>query len=373
MNSRHTNRSSYRRLALALGGAAVAIGCNAIFGIEEGHLVASGAGGDGGDDGTGGAGASSNGGTQNPDAGDGGSDTGGTSAGGTAGGGRGGAGGGGRGGTGGGAGGAGGGGGSGGATQPAGVPGEVHCGTENCTLPGQKCCVVTATAAAHCSTSCDPTTQGSFACDGSEDCTNGTVCCNTLGSRDATCSATCVGRRFCGAGNDCAPGQYCAPGTGTQASVFVCTSAPASNSVWCGGVPCATGSGRACCYDKTTQAEQCAATCGANAIRFACDSDDDCAAGSSCCESHTGLGVATGTSCVAGGCPTGRAPVTCGGGDGCGTGESCCSNAGGTTCGSTCADYACGSDADCVAGQTCKPITTSVDLRTGRHICVPPP
>jgi hypothetical protein len=137
-------------------------------------------------------------------------------------------------------------------------------------------------------------------------------------------------------------------------------------------VPCAVTSGHACCFDKTTHAEQCAATCGTNAIRFACDSDDDCAAGSSCCENHTGLGVSTGTSCVAGGCPTGHAPVACGGGDGCATGESCCSNAGGTACAATCADVACGTDADCQAGQACKPITASVDLRTGRHVCGAP-
>jgi hypothetical protein len=157
--------------------------------------------------------------------------------------------------------------------------------------------------------------------------------------------------------------------------VFVCTSAPASNSVWCGGIPCATGSGRACRYDKTTQAEQCAATCGANAIRFACDSDDDCAAGSVCCESHTGLGVATGTSCVAGAaCPAGRARVQCGGGDGCATGEACCWSSGGTACSasSTCTEHACGADADCQASQVCKPVTTSVDLRTGRHVCGAP-
>ena len=377
MNLRVTYARAYRRFAVLAGGAALAAGCNAIFGIEEGHLVADGAGGSGGDESTGGA--SGDGGMQNPDAGDGGSDTGGASSGGrstggAATGGRGGAGGGGRGGAGGGAG-AGGAAGSGGVAQPPGVPGEVHCGTENCTLPGQKCCVAKATAEAHCSTSCDPTSQSTFSCDGAEDCTGGAHCCLPFGVTDVACAATCsTGRILCGADTDCGPGQYCAPGTGALASVFVCTNAPASNSVWCGGVPCAVNTGRACCYEKTTHAEQCAATCGTNTIRFACDSDDDCAAGSSCCESHTGLGAATGTSCVAGGCPAGsRAPVACGGSDGCASGEFCCSRTGGTTCAAACStSAACGTDADCLAGEACKAVTTTIDLNTGRHFCGAP-
>jgi hypothetical protein len=62
-------------------------------------------------------------------------------------------------------------------------------------------------------------------------------------------AATRSGREFCGADGDCGPGQYCAPGTGAYASVFICTNAPASNTV-CGGVP-PRGAATLPCY-KTT-------------------------------------------------------------------------------------------------------------------------
>lgn len=366
-----------RRFAIVASGALVTLGCNAILGIDEGHLVAGSAG-----EGGGGTDASSSGGVQNPDSGAGGKATGGSASGGKSGGGAGGASGAGGGGAGGkaGAGGAGGSAGSGGASgtgggaagSPAGQPFEVHCGTANCMLPGQVCCVSTATGEAHCSSACDPTSQAAFSCDGSEDCTGGSHCCNATGSANAQCANLCTGRVFCGADADCAPGQYCAPGSGSFASVFICTNAPAKT-VWCGGTPCAVTSGHACCYDKATHNETCAATCGTNTIRFACDSDDDCATGSVCCESHTGLGVATGTSCVTGtSCPTDRAAVQCGGSDICKQtmANLCCMTGGGTTCGSTCtASIACGTDADCPQGQTCTVVTTAVDTSTGRRVC----
>ena len=384
---------SHRILLGALASVASSIGCNSILGIPEGHLVGtggksspssdSGAGGEhdsgaagasagGRDAGTGGAG---NGGVSAGGSGTGGSATGGSATGGSGAGGRGGAAG--QGGTSGaaGAGGGGGGGGVGGAREPADVAGEVHCGTANCKLPGQLCCVDTTTGDAHCATSCDSTSQVPVSCDGAEDCTTAKPkCCYPTGGTEAACMATCQGRVFCGKDSDCAPGQRCSPGTGALATVFICVNVTSTKTIWCGGDVCAVGLGELCCYDKTTKTEHCAKACNANDIRLECDNAQDCASGASCCETHTGLGVFTGSECVAGGCAALQAELTCGGANGCMSGQQCCLAGTGSSCSATCSgDIVCGTSADCPSGQSCAPITTAtIGSATGRTVCTTP-
>ncbi|HVU03760.1 MAG TPA: hypothetical protein VHE30_18505 [Polyangiaceae bacterium] len=361
----------------ALAAAALFSGtaCNAILGIDEGHLVAAETGGSGN-------GGSGTGGDSDVDASSGGapedSGAGGASAGGKggAGGGTGGATGGG-----GGAGGAAGGGGSGGSspTEPPGVAGEVHCGSASCKLSSQSCCVDNGTFAAHCSSSCDSTSQSKYACDGSEDCGSGQHCCLAFGTTTATCAATCPAgsRVFCGADADCKPGQYCAPGSGAFATVFVCTDGPKAHAVWCGGTPCDTSGGKGCCYNKTAQTFSCAASCTGNFARFTCDGDDDCAAGEACCDTHTGAGAITGSACVTGSCAAGTKAVECGDTVSCTTaGSACCTSGLGTACSptGTCSpgeSVVCGTDADCTAGS-CQPVTSgAIGDSTGRAICTP--
>jgi hypothetical protein len=334
-----------------------ALGCNAILGIDEGHLVSADASAGGSSSGTGGSTTGSGGSGGN--SGTGGSGTGGKGAGGTAG--------------------AGGSAGGGAGGLPGGVANEVRCGSASCKVSqGQVCCVATTSPFdAHCSTSCDPSLQAKFACDGAEDCTTaGDKCCYPTGQTTATCSPMCMGRVFCGADADCALGQYCAPSGGALASVSVCTNAPPKGSVWCGGAPC--DAPKACCYNKTTKASQCSATCVANDVRFACDGADDCATGSVCCATLTGLRVFTGTSCIAGGCPTGALEAKCGGANGCTMGEACCVQSTGAACSANCAGgISCGTDADCAAaGMQCNVITsTAPGQPTGSTQCssVPTP
>jgi hypothetical protein len=367
-----SSKAGLRTLGVAAASAVLGLGCNAILGIDKGHLVKADAGSGGSE-----SVDSGSGGSRSPDAGSGGvPGTGGQGTGGTAGTGAGGASGGsGQAGQGGGRGGQGGQGGAdgGGPTGPADVPGEVHCGDSSCKLPGQACCVAISTSDAHCAASCDSSTQVRFACDGAEDCASGSKCCYPTGAASATCMATCVGRVFCGSDHDCAPGQYCAPGSGALASVFVCTDVPKTKSVWCAGAPC--GSGKSCCYDKITKTEQCSASCGPSDVAFACDGSEDCAAGSVCCETQTGLGLFTGTACVSGSCPSGHPEVTCGGANGCTTGTSCCLQGTGSGCAASCsAGTVCATDADCATGETCSIVTdSSLGKPTGRSVCVAAP
>ena len=382
-----TTRTLCALLGVASASAAFGVGCNAILGIDEGHLVTKGAGGSTSEDS--GAGGSST----KPDAGasggaasgDGGRAAGGASGAGSGGRSTGGAGAGGRGtggagmggastggaGTGGAA-----GGGAGGMQEPAGVPGEVQCGTSSCKLPGQVCCIDTTSGAAHCAMSCDSTSQLPVSCDGSEDCSGGKPkCCYPTGGTAASCTAGCIGRVFCGKDSDCIPGQRCAPGAGALASVFVCKAIPSVKTVWCGSAVCDVALGEMCCYDKTAKSEQCSKTCKAADVKFACDAAEDCASGSSCCETRTGVGLITGTQCVAGGCAA--APeFTCGGANGCTSvaGSQCCLSATGSTCSATCSgEVVCGTAADCAAGQSCTPIAaTGIGSATGRAVCTAP-
>jgi hypothetical protein len=382
-------------LGIAVSSSVLGVACNAILGIQEGHLVikkekdAGSAGSSAVDGGNGGSSrrpdASSTGGSTAPGSGGthatggsggtGESDSG--SGGSTASGGRTGTGG--RGGTTGGSGGAatGGSAGMGGSTgvaKPPGVKGQVHCGNMSCVLTSQICCVETTTGDAHCAASCDSTSQLPVSCDGSEDCTGGKKCCYPTGGTTASCMATCLGRVFCGSDRDCAAGQRCAPGTGALATVFVCVT-PKAKTVWCGGGVCDVAAGELCCYDESTKMEGCAKSCpGPNVVRFACDSADDCASGSSCCETKTGIGYFTGTDCVAGGCPSGVATITCGGANGCTSSQQCCLAASGTSCAATCSgDVACGTDADCPTGQSCTVVTDTTFGKTpGVSVCATP-
>jgi hypothetical protein len=380
-------RPTWTLLGILASSATFAIGCNAILGIDEGHLV-SGSGGAGGstfeDSGAGGSLVDASGTGGAADGGEGGQGTGGQGTGGSSGAGAGGKGTGGAGGKGtggastGGAGasgaaGTGGAGGSGGATKPDGVPGEVHCGTSSCKLPGQVCCVDTTSGDAHCATSCDSTSQLPVSCDGAEDCSAGKPkCCYPTGGTAAACMASCPGRTFCGQDRDCVPGQRCAAGVGPLANVFICTAVPTAKRVWCAGSVCNVALGELCCYDKTAKTEQCSAACAAGDVRFACDTADDCASGASCCETRTGVGLFTGTQCVAGGCAAAPAELTCGGTNACtAAGEQCCLHGGGSGCGATCAaEVVCGTDADCTAAQSCTVITEGgVGTATGRTVC----
>lgn len=364
-----------RRIAtaarLVLSSASIgALGCNAILGIDEGHLVSgdasaggspTGSGGSiaetGGVGGSGGATTGGSGGAPSGGGGAGGSGTGGKAAGGAAGAG-------------------GGGGGAGGI--PAGVANEVHCGTASCKLSqGQVCCVAIANGDAHCSTACDPTTQAKFSCDGAEDCPNmGGKCCYPTGQTTATCAASCQGRVFCNADADCGPGQFCTPGTGPLATVSFCTNAPPAHTVWCAGASCDLSSGKVCCYSKTTMTESCTTTCGANDVRFECDGANDCASGSVCCPTLTGLGLFTGSQCVAGGCPMTIPEIQCGGANGCMSGETCCAQSTGSACAATCSTGTlCGTDADCAAAaMQCSVVTaTAIGQPTGSSHCASPP
>jgi hypothetical protein len=369
--------------------------CNAIFGIDEGHLVVNkdgggsgassstdaGSGGSsmhtdasstGGSTGTGGSGGGTQAAGGSSDSGAGDSGTGGTTATGgrTGTGGRGGTG------TGGAAtGGTAGTGGSTGVEKPPGVPGQVHCGSASCKLTNQVCCIETATGAAHCAASCDSNTQLPVSCDGAEDCTGGNKCCYPTGGTTASCMATCLGRVFCGSDRDCAAGQRCAPGTGALATVFVCTAVPVAKTIWCAGSPCDVGSGNVCCYDKSTKTEQCAKTCPSGNVRFACDGANDCATGESCCETRTGLGVFTGADCRTGSCGAGIPTLTCGGTNGCMSSEQCCLGASGSSCSSSCtSDVVCGTDADCPTGQSCSVVTdTAIGKTPGISVCTATP
>jgi hypothetical protein len=383
-----SSRSLRTLLGITVSSSVLGVACNAMLGIDEGHLVTkkndgaggsssvdAGAGGSsmqmdassmGGSTGDGGSGGRATGGTTESggsDAGTGGT----TGAGGTGTGGRGGA-------T-----------GSGGAAtggsdsvqKPPDVAGQVHCGDTSCKLSsGQVCCVETTTGNAHCAVSCDSTSQLPVSCDGAEDCSGGKKCCYPTGGTTASCMASCLGRVFCGSDRDCAAGQRCAPGTGALATVFVCIAVPKAKTVWCGGEVCDVGVGNVCCYDKTSKTEQCAKTCpSTNTVRFACDGAEDCASGSSCCEARTGVGVFTGTDCVAGGCPSGAPELTCGAANGCSSSEQCCLAATGSSCSASCSDQiACGTDADCPTGQSCTVLTDAAIGKTpGVSVCTTTP
>jgi len=378
------HRRARRPLGVAVALTFGAVGCNAILGIDAGHLVP--ASTDAGSTGTGGRvtvdSGSGSGGASPQDSG---ADVGAKGGSGGGSGGSGGKGGkGGSGGTGGGAGGAtdagppdGGGDAQGPLVGPFGVAGEVQCDTASCTLPGQACCVVTKTGDSHCSASCDSSTQQRFACDGSEDCTSGQHCCYPFGATVASCAATCAGggKIFCGSARDCLPGQACELGGGALAKVYICTDVPTAKTVWCGGAPCDVSAGKSCCYNKTTKTETCATSCTTGNVKFTCDAADDCGASATCCESHTGLGVATGTSCTAATtCAAGFAAVTCGGSADCGAGFQCCLTGSGSTCLPTCTGaIVCDTDADCPVGQKCSVETsTALGAPTGRMRCVAP-
>ncbi len=335
------------------------LGCNSILGIQEGHLVGTGGGkGAGGALGSGGADAGLGGGGA-PDASSGGTSVGGASNGGA---------------------GIGGSGVDGGADAgamrgPADLPGEIRCGQQSCDLgAGQVCCATVSTGDAHCSQTCDSSTEIKLTCDGAEDCTSGDTCCYPFGQATASCATSCAagGRVFCGTDGDCAPGQYCAPGGGALETVFVCKDVPKTKFVFCAGAPCDLSLGRVCCYDKTTQTEACTTSCaGSNVIPFACDGDDDCAGTQRCCADHTGLGLFTGTACAAS-CSVG-ANVACEGAGGvCTAGDSCCEDVhDGTVCGATCTTrVTCTTSADCPAGETCT-LTTAAGLgqASGTWIC----
>lgn len=388
-------RSLRALFGIALSSSALGVACNAIFDIPEGHLVIKDGGGSGatpatdgsmggstmhadasntgGATSTGGSGGARATGGGTADSGPGDSGTGGT----TSTGGRSGTGG--RGGTTGSGGTATGGsagmGGSTGVEKPPGVPGQVQCGSASCKLTTQVCCIETSTGNAHCAASCDSTTQLPVSCDGSEDCTGGKKCCYPTGGTTASCMATCLGRVFCGSDRDCAAGQRCAPGTGALATVFVCTAVPPAKTIWCGGAVCDVGSGNMCCYDKSTKTEQCAKSCPSGNVRFGCDGADDCASGSSCCETRTGVGVFTGTDCVSGSCPSGAPVLTCGGANGCMSTEQCCLTGTGSSCSASCtSDVACGTDADCPTGQSCTVVTdTAIGKTPGVSVCSPTP
>ena len=383
-------RASSRRLRTVLGLAASStvfgIGCNAILGIEKGHLVSdnggeggssvdSGAGGSPSVDASGSGGASESGGSGQEAGGSAGAGTGGKGAGGKGAGGKG-TGGSGAGGKGTGGGGGTGTGGVGGAPEPPGVPGEVHCGNASCRLPGQVCCVDTSTGDAHCAASCDSTTQLPVSCDGAEDCTTAKpTCCYPTGGTTAACMASCAGRVFCGSDADCAPGQRCAPGAGALATVFLCVNIPKAKTVWCDGRVCNVAMGELCCYDKTSQTEHCALTCAAGDVHFPCDGPEDCAANEFCCTTHTGVGLFTGTACSTTACTPAQSEVTCGGANGCSglgaAGDQCCLQNAASSCGTACSEgVVCGTNADCPSGQYCLVVTDSaLGKPTGRSVC----
>jgi hypothetical protein len=370
-------RSAFAKIAMSafMGG----LGCNAILGIDEGHLVSAEAGvGDSGAN-TGGSssgGRSSGSSGTSADSGAGGASAGGSGTGGRAAGGSGGTGGKGTGGTA--AGGTAGTGGAGTGGVNNGVAGEVWCGTSGCRLSaGQVCCVATATGEAHCSTSCDASSQQKFSCDGAEDCTaTRGKCCYATGATTAACATACQGRVFCGADADCAPGQYCAPGAGPLATVSICTDAPKANTVWCGGALCDVSRGKTCCYSKTTKTASCAlaTACASGDVSFACDGPDDCAMGSLCCATRTGLGLLTGGQCAAGSCPmTGGGIIECGGTNGCAAGFTCClpAGSGAPACAAQCGrtQTVCGTSADC-GGTACALVTDpAIGAPTGRSLC----
>jgi hypothetical protein len=188
--------------------------------------------------------------------------------------------------------------------------------------------------------------------------------------------ATCQGRVFCGKDADCAPGQRCAPGTGALVTVFTCVAVNSAKTIWCGDDLCDVAAGEGCCYDKANKTQLCARSCAANQVRLACDGADDCATGSACCETRTGVGVSTGTQCVTGGCMPGQAAVACGGANACAMTEKCCLQGSGSTCTANCsgAQTACGTEADCAAGETCEPISsTAIGTPTGRSVCMTSP
>jgi hypothetical protein len=373
-------QGALRTLGITSSAIVWALGCNAILGIDEGKLVSADAAAGG--SGTKNDGSASGGDTSGSTggSGDGGKGTGGAATGGAGGSGTGGAAGGTGGkGTGGAAtGGTAGTGGAGAGGTPNGVAGEVRCGTASCKLSaGQVCCVATATGDAHCSTSCDSSTQQKFACDGAEDCASPTAeCCYANGATTAACAGACQGRVFCGANADCAPGQYCAPGTGPLATVSICTNAPKKGTVWCNGALCDVTRGNACCYDKAAKTESCVAAtaCASGNVSFACDGPDDCpVAGSVCCATRTGLNLLTGGQCsTTGTCPM-NAVIDCGGTNGCAAGFTCCLTAatGAPACAAMCngAQTVCGTDADC-AGAICAILTDpAIGKPTGRTFC----
>jgi hypothetical protein len=366
-------------LASALG---IAFGCNAILGIDEPKLVegvgsggkgsggegsgGEGSGGDtetGGTDGGGnatGSGGASSGGKSGSG---GGKASGGTSSGGTTG-----------------SGGTATGGtvATGGTTDagpqaPSGVPGQVACGTESCRISGGSGCCVQTTSGddPHCAASCDSASQTRYNCDGAEDCSSASapVCCLALGATTAQCAATCTGRVICGADADCSPGQYCAPGTGAFEVVSLCTRAPTKDFVWCGGTLCDRAGGKACCFDKNTNTATCTATCPGDDIKYQCDDATDCANGMQCCETRTGLGVLTGSSCQAS-CAAGAIAVGCGAAGNC-PNQICCHVGGGSACSVQCAtEVLCGTDADCGGPNQCELITATLQTSpTGKTAC----
>jgi len=345
-------------LAVSCAVLVAGVGCNAIFGIGEGHLVA-----DSGAGGTGTGGASSGG--ADAAAGAGGAATGG------AGGGSGGAA-------------TGGSTGTGGAPEggvPTGVPGQVRCGTTTCDLAHQVCCVDSSNGGnPHCSASCDTTVQTSFSCDGKEDCSGQTVCCLPLTQSIAKCQVDCgaLGRVLCGKDGDCAPGKYCAPGTGKLASFGVCTTIPKTKNVWCDGAPCDVSAGNVCCYDPKTKTETCVATgsCGSLKVRLACDGPEDCptdttrdGGAAACCPTHNALSLFTGTECSTTGCV---APIACSTRSDCAAGDSCCldSKNYGSTCSPSCfGQTACLTDSDCSTGTCAVATAAVVGSRDGMGVC----
>jgi hypothetical protein len=369
------------RVITITGALGVAFGCNAILGIDEPKLVAGtggkGSGGEGGDGGEGSGGDTETGGTDGGGnaTGSGGTSSGGkvgsggTASGGTASGGSSGSGGTATGGS----------VATGGSTDagpqaPSGVPGQVACGTESCRIAsGSGCCVQTTSGDdPHCAASCDSGSQTRYNCDGDEDCNAAApVCCLALGSNTAQCAASCTGRVLCGADADCAPGQYCAPGTGAFEVVSICTRAPTKDFVWCDGTPCDRAGGKACCFDKNTNTATCTASCPADDIKYQCDDPTDCP-NMLCCETRTGIGVLTGSSCQTT-CAPGAVAFGCGSAGNCAAGEVCCLAVagGGSNCVPQCAAAVlCGNDADCGSANSCNLVTLALPATpTGRTSC----
>lgn len=95
-----------------------------------------------------------------------------------------------------------------------GLMGEVHCGTETCTLPGEKCCANPTTGVpTGCVGSSAPCPSGGapVTCDEPADCGPGRSCClnrylQAGALQNVECETSCVGPAVCQTDADCARG-----------------------------------------------------------------------------------------------------------------------------------------------------------------------
>jgi hypothetical protein len=147
-----------------------------------------------------------------------------------------------------------------------------------------------------------------LACDGSEDCAEGEVCCGEpLAAHRCVAAAACKAKRACHSSDDCdSASSVCVIATTGIADIAYCVgpnpSTPGDDRpemVQC--FPSTTTCRTGCCVDKVSSAAQCAPSCSGTSETInvlSCDGPEDCSQGQRCCQSASG-GRTCGTTCSA--------------------------------------------------------------------------